>query len=133
MSDNNKDRKKRRSDVTGFSESQTPQRLKNLSRIAHKGDWRRDRKIRIKARTARIMWSLEDDCFTIKTPLPCGMEDFLRKLQTAAGRSFDSLPVPVIDYFKITKENFKSGQFEVEVSFDGKFLIVFVTYLHNFL
>ena len=45
------------SDLTGFNKEITPNRLKKLRSHPHKGDWRRDRMIRISYREANITWT----------------------------------------------------------------------------
>ena len=46
--------------VTGFSDKTTPQRLKNLERHPHKGDWRRNKKIKVGVKMCQIMYEYCD-------------------------------------------------------------------------
>ena len=58
------------SSLTGFSEKTTPERLKNLERHSHKGDWRRSRKMKVGVKICQIMYEYshivgeEDDIFS---------------------------------------------------------------------
>ena len=66
-------KRKKYSELTGFSKDITPTRLKKLRNHPHKGDWRRDRMIRISYRDANITWNntKANEKFLIKTPVPC--------------------------------------------------------------
>ena len=100
--DENETRKKCAS-LTEFSEKATPQRLKNLEKVKHEGDWRRCKKIESAFQAFKIIWekktrnedSDESEIFTITTPVPTGMVGLMRKLQESAGRSYQSAPVYV--------------------------------------
>ena len=124
--DENEMRKKYAS-LTGFSEKTSPQRLKNLEKVKHKGDWRRCKRIRVPFKLCKIIWEKKiwnEDCdeseiFTITTPVPKGMAGLMRKLQEAAGRSYQSIPVSVWEYFNLSKENLNSKGFTIETMFEN--------------
>ena len=82
----------------------------------HKGGWRRDKKIRTPYKTCTITWSCSDegapDPFLIKTPVPIDMTGLMEKNQSAAGRSFESVPVAVRNNFGLEKkESFNHRNF----------------------
>ena len=52
---NDKERKKYAS-LTRFSEKTIHQRLKNLQKVKHKGDWRRSERIRVYFKVCKIIW-----------------------------------------------------------------------------
>ena len=52
------------------------------------------------------------------------MTGLLTKLQTAAGRSWESMPVPVRDHFQLKISDFKSGNFDVNASYSGKCVVI---------
>ena len=95
------------SDFTGFSKEKTPDRLKKLRSHTHKGDWKRDRIVRISYRDAIITWSNinTSEEFLIKTPVSCGMTGLIVKLQTASCRSWESLPVSVKTHFDFNEKS----------------------------
>ena len=110
------------SDLTGFSKDVTPARLKKLRSHPHKGDWRRDRVIRIPYKLCIITWTntVTDNEFLIKTPVPCGMTGLIVKLQTASCRCWESLPVSIKNHFGLTKKtDFDPKKYKVEVSISG--------------
>ena len=100
--DENETRKKHASS-TRFSEKATPQRLKNLEKVKHKGDCRRCKRIRVPFKLCKMIWekkiqnedSDESEIITITTSVPTGMTVLMRKLQEDAGRSYKSVPVSV--------------------------------------
>ena len=47
------------------------------------------------------------------------MVGLMRKLQEAAGRSYQSVPVSVREHFNLSKENFNSKDFTVETMFEN--------------
>ena len=108
--------------LQGLGKEITPNRLKKLRSHPHKGDWRRDRVIRILYREANITWTnikLNEE-FIIKTPVPCGMTGLIVKLQTASCKSWESLPVSVKTHFDIIeKPSFDPKDFKVDVSISG--------------
>ena len=111
--------------LTGYSEETTPLILTKMKQHPHKGDWHHDKKIRIPYKTCTITWSCSDegapDPFLIKTPVPIGMTGLMEKNQSAAGRSFESVPVAVRNHFGMEKkESLQSWKFSVTVSFSGK-------------
>ena len=53
--DENETRKKYAS-LRGFSKKTTPQRLKNLEKVKHKGDRRRCKRIRVPFKLCKIIW-----------------------------------------------------------------------------
>ena len=63
--------------------------------------------------------SEESEIFTITTPVPTEMVGLMRKLQEAAGRSYQSVPVSVKGHFKLSKENFNSKDFTTETMFES--------------
>ena len=77
-------KRKKYPQLTGFSTDITPSRLKKFRSHPHKGDWRRDRMIRISYRDTNITWNntKTNEEFLIKTPVPCGMTGLIVKLQT---------------------------------------------------
>ena len=104
--------------LRGFSEKTAHQRLKNLE-VTHKGDWRRCIRIRVPFKLIRNEDSEESEIFTITTPVPTEMVGLMRKLQEAAGRSYQSVPVSVKGHFKLSKENFNSKDFTTETMFEN--------------
>ena len=104
--------------LRGFSEKTAHQRLKNLE-VTHKGDWRRCIRIRVLFKLIRNEDSEESEIFTITTPVPTEMVGLMRKLQEAAGRSYQSVPVSVKGHFKLSKENFNSKDFTTETMFEN--------------
>ena len=52
--------------------------------------------------------------------IPVGMTGLLTKLQTAAGRCWESGPAPARDHFQLKNTDFKSRDFDVNVSYSGK-------------
>ena len=106
------------SDLTGFSKDVTPARLKKLRSHPHKGDWRRDRVIRIPYKFCIVTWTntVTGNEFLIKTPLPCGMTGLIVKLQTTSYRCWESLPVSVKNLFGLTKKkDFDPEHYNVDV------------------
>ena len=83
--------------LAGYSEETTPLILTKMKQHPHKGDWRREKKIRMPCKTCTITQSCSDegapDPFLIKTPIPIGITGLMEKNQSAAGRSFESVPV----------------------------------------
>ena len=71
------DMRKKYASLAGFSENGTPQRLKNLEKVKHKGDWKRCKRIRVPFKLCKIT-----------TLVPTGMVGLIRKLQEAVGRSY---------------------------------------------
>ena len=57
--------------------------------------------------------------FTFDSPVPVGMENLLKKLESAQNRSFEAIPMVVRDKFSITENNYKSSDFDVNVSFSS--------------
>ena len=97
--------------MTGFCTTANPDRLKNLSRVPHKGDWRRSKLIRIQYKLADITWSNKDnnELMTITTPVGVGMSN-LTKLLSTSGRNFETLPSTVVEYFKLEEKRHTSGK-----------------------
>ena len=77
-------KRKKYPQLTGFSKDIKPSRLKKFRSHPHKGDWRRDRMIRISYRDTNITWNntKTNEEFLIKTPVPCVMTGLIVKLQT---------------------------------------------------
>ena len=96
--------------MTGFCTATNPDRLKNLSRVPHKGDWRRSKLIRIQYKLADITWSNKDnnELMTITTPVGVVMSNLLTKLQSASGRNFETIPSTVVEYFKLVEKRHTS-------------------------
>ena len=123
--DENETRKKYTS-LTGFYEKTTPQRLKHLEEVKHKGDWRRCKRIRVPFKLFKIIWEKKlrnedrdkSEIFAINT-VPTGMIWLMRKLQEAAVRSYQSVLVSVREHFNVSKENFKSKEFTFETMFEN--------------
>ena len=70
----------------------------------------------------KIIWEKkigeeDTDVYTITTPVQTGMIGLMSELQEAAGRSYDSVPFAVREYFELSKENFNSKLFNVETVF----------------
>ena len=63
--------------------------------------------------------SNESEIFTITTPVPTGMVGLMRKLQEAAGRSYQSAPIFVRKHVNLSKENFISKDFTIETMFEN--------------
>ena len=97
--------------MTGFCTTTNPDRLKNLSRVPHKRDWRRSKLMRIQYKLADITWSNKDnnELMTITTPVGVGLSN-LTKLQSASGRNFETLPSTVVEYFKLEEKRYTSGK-----------------------
>ena len=98
--------------LTDCNEETTPLILTKKKHYPHKGDWRRDKKIRIAYKTCTITWSYTDegapDPFLIKTPVPVDMPT-------------GSIPVAVRNHSGLEKsESFQPSNFFVTVSFSGK-------------
>ena len=115
--------RKKYSDLSGFCENVTLDRIKNMRKHPHKGDWRRDRTIRICYKNFRVTWEkVNDNHFVIKTQVPCGMTGLVTKLQSASCRSWEGLPLSVKEYLQLQeKSDFNANDFTVEVSFSGKY------------
>ena len=110
--------------LTGFSEKTIHQRLKNLQKVKHKGDWRRSKRIRVHFKVCKIIWEKkigeeDTDVYTITTSVQTGMIALMRKLQEVAGRSYESVPLAVREYFELSKENFNSKLFNAETVFEN--------------
>lgn len=87
-----------------------------------KGDWRKNIVTRVLSKKATMIWTcrgLELSC-SIYTVVPVGMTGLLTKLQTAAGRCWESGPAPARDHFQLKNTDFKSRDFDVNVSYSGK-------------
>ena len=111
--------------LTDYNEETTPLILTKKKHYPHKGDWCRDKKIRIAYKTCTITWSYTDegapDPFLIKTPVPVGMPEIMEKSQPAAGRYFGSVSVAVRNHSGLEKsEYFQPSNFFVTVSFSDK-------------
>ena len=86
------------------------------------------KRIRVPFKLCKIIWEKkiqnedrdESEIFTITTPVPTGMVGLMRKLQEAAGRSYQSVPVSVREHFNLSKENFNSRDFTIEAMFENK-------------
>ena len=116
------EKRKKYSELTGFSKAIKPTRLRKLRIHPHKGDGRRDRMIRILYRDPIITWNntKTNEEFLIKPPVPCGMTSLIVKLQTQSGRNWESFPVSVKTYFDLKeKSSFDPKRFKVEVSIIG--------------
>ena len=114
---NAKERKKYAS-LKGFSEKTMHQRLRNLQKVKYKGDWRRSKRIRVSFKVCKIIWEKkigeeDTDVYTITTPVQTGIIGLMRQLQDPAGRSYESVPHAVGEYFELSKENFNSKFFNV--------------------
>lgn len=55
--------------------------------------------------------------------VPVGITEMLRKSQTAVAQSWEPAPVAVHDHFQISKANFKSLKFDINVSYLCKFIL----------
>ena len=84
-----------------------------------KDDWRRNRVIRVLSKKATITWTCREQelACSVYLVVPVGMTGLLTKLQTVVGRSWESVPVTVRDHFHLKKTDFKSGDFDVSVSY----------------
>ena len=138
-SDSSDNKRKKRSELTGFCAVTIYHILKHLNRVPHKGDWRRHRMISIKFVVGEIRWFnkhlVKDSCFKIVTPVPVGVQYLLAKLESASGRNFDTLPQAVVEFFKLQKNKYKQEDFSVEVSYTGNnyFLLLFIYFIRKIL
>ena len=69
-------------------------------------------------KVCKIIWEKkigeeDTDVYTITTPVQTGMIGLMRQLQDPAGRSYESVPHAVGEYFELSKENFNSKFFNV--------------------
>ena len=93
-----------------------------MSKVKHIGDWRRDVKIHnVHHKIATIKWTHKpsEKMFSFESPVPVGMENLLKKLESAQNRSFEAIPMAVRDEFSITDKNYKSSDYDVNVSFSS--------------
>ena len=97
-------------------------RIKQLQKVPQKGDWKRSKMIRIPYVAGYITWKNipTQQVYVITTPTPCGMTGLLEKLESAANRNFDCLPLSVKEHFNLTKGLYKPADFKVEVSYSDK-------------
>ena len=112
--------KKKRADLSGWGPATYDNKLKHLHKNACKGDWRRDVKIHnIKYKIALVSWSstVNFKTFSFSTPIPVGMEELLRKLESSQNRTFTAIPLIVREEFNLTENNYSSSNFEVQVTF----------------
>ena len=93
-------KRKKYSELTGFSKAIKQTRLNKLRIHPHKGDGRRDRMIRILYRDPIITWNntKTNEEFLIKPPVPCGMTSLILMLETQLGRNWESFPVSVLTW-----------------------------------
>ena len=119
-------KRKKYPQLTGFSKDITPSRLKKFRSHPHKGDWRRDRMIRILYRDTNITWNNTkiNEELLIKTPVPCGMTGLIVKLQTQSGRSWESLPVSVKTYFDL-KEKSSFDPKDINYRYENEIVSIF--------
>ena len=111
--------RKKYSDLSDFCENVPLDRIKDMWKHPHKGDWWRDTIIRIPYKDCRITWKkVNGNHFVIKTPAPCGMTALVTKLQSASCRSWEGLQLSVKEQ---EKADLNANVFTVEVSFSGKY------------
>ena len=99
--------------------------IQKMMKHGSKGDWRQNSVIRVLSKKATMIWTcrgLELLC-SIYTVISVGMTGLLTKLQPAAGWSWESEPVPVQDHFQLKKTDFKSREFDANVSYSGKCVV----------
>ena len=112
--------------LTAYSEETTPLILiLILKQYSHESDCRRDKTIRIPHKTCTITWSCTDegapDPLLIKTPVLIGIKGLMENNQSAAGRSFESVPVALTNHLGLEKkESFQPSKFSATVLFSGK-------------
>ena len=111
--------------ISGYAFDSALKAIQIMMKHGFKGDWRQNRVIRVLPKKATMIWTcrgLELPC-SIYTVVPVGMTGLLTKLQPAAGWSWESEPVPVRDHFQLKKTDFKSREFDVNVSYSGKCVV----------
>ena len=114
--------KRKYASLSGYTFENAQDTIKSMHQHGTKGDWRRDRIIRVKIKRYSIVWSCENGtAFTIKPPVLPGMTGLVAKTQTASGRNCTSLPNSVKEYFNLdAKSSYKPEQYRVNVTFSGE-------------
>ena len=56
------------------------------------------------------------ESFEIITVIPSGMVDILQRLNQQSNRHYGHLPIAILDRFEVTKQNYCSNNFEVDIS-----------------
>ena len=111
--------------ISGYTFDSALKTIQNMMKHDSKGDWRWNWVIRVWSKNATITWTCrgqELPC-SIYTVIPVGMTGLLTKLQTAAGRCWESGPAPARDHFQLKNTDFKSRDFDVNVSYSGKWVV----------
>ena len=115
-------KKKKRADLDGWCSSTVNDRIKHMSKGPLLGSWRRDVQIHnVHHKISTIKWTHKPTkkMFTFDTPVPVGMEELLKKLETAQNRNYDAISLAVRQKFDMTEKGYKSQDYEVNVSFSS--------------
>ena len=95
--------------LTGYTFETTHKTLKCMQAHGTKGDWRRNRVVRVKCKKCFIVWlckNTEGDeilPFTIKATVLSGMTCLVTKNQTASGCHWHSVPISVKEHVSLEK------------------------------
>ena len=117
-------------DIVGWCPETTTTNLLKMMQHDKKGNWRRDRVIRVLYVTCSITWTTCKDKppHIITSPVPVGMKNLMVKNQSASGQSWESFPRSVKKHFELQVKPaaFNANDYNVEVSFSteekyGKF------------
>ena len=111
--------RKKYPDLSGFCENIKSHTIKNMGRYFHKGDWQRDRIIRISYKNCSIKKN-QWQHLVIETPVPRGWLDLWQNYNQHliyVGRVY---PCPSKSISNWKKADFSAKEFTVEVSFSGK-------------
>ena len=112
--------RKKYPDLSGFCENIKSHTIKNMGRYFHKGDWQRDRIIRISYKNCRIIKTNQRQHLVIKTPVPRRWLDLWQNYNQHLIDVGRVCPCPSKSISNWKKADFSAKEFTVEVSFSGK-------------
>ena len=113
--------RKKYPDLSGFCENIKSDRIKNIGRYFYKGDWQRDRIIRISYKNCRIIKKNQRQHLVIKTPVPRRRLDLWQNYNQHLIDVGRVCPCPSKSISNWKKADFSAKEFTVEVSFSGKY------------
>lgn len=111
---------KKRADVNGWCSKTLEKRLKNMKKLSHTGDWRRDDQVEnVHYKIASTKWTHQPTMktFSFSGPIQVGMENLLAKLESAQNRAFQAIPLAVREEFSMVETTYRRDDYEVSVSF----------------
>lgn len=127
--------KSKRHLLTNWCPETVNNRLKNLERVPHEGNWRKAKTINVQVVKATVRWVevSTGKAFEITSPVPTGMMNLFERNQSAQNRNWNALPKSVKEHFKLESENkYNKENYKPTVTFSG-LLKLYLSPCHKFL